>query len=286
MNSRIVSVIAAFLLGAGIIGAIAADNSSGNVVQQYIDNANGNAPTNIFGVTTSADGITGATINAQNTASFNYGWDNVGTVWDRLRVTNGPTDALGNGAIIGLQTIAAPIYYNGASWDKARAVQNGLNNAATGIAAAGVVAQCDEVTPVTTTENSFADGTLNCQTHQLKAQTWSSFGSWNFAVAAGGISNTATAVTIKTAAGAGIKNVLNSCQFSSNTLGGTTEIAIRDGAAGTVIFRELLNTTALPLTTVVFEHPLIGSANTLMEVVTLTAVTGNVYVSCQGNITS
>lgn len=112
---------------------------------------------------------------------------------------------------------------------------------------------------------------------------------WAFAAAASGIVNTATAVTIKVAeagviAGqSGRRNYLTSLQIMHDLLSAVTEIAIRDGAGGTVIWRGKLQTPATeqgpPL---FFDPPLRGSPNTLLEVVTLTAVTGGVYVNAQG----
>lgn len=115
------------------------------------------------------------------------------------------------------------------------------------------------------------------------SQMWALSGArWNYAAAASGIVNTTTAVTIKTAAGASVKNYLTSCQIATDTLGGATELVIRDGAAGTVLWRSKLQTTAMNPLTVTFGAPLAGTANTLMEVAALTAVTGGVYVNCQG----
>jgi hypothetical protein len=105
---------------------------------------------------------------------------------------------------------------------------------------------------------------------------------WTYAAAASGIANTTTAVTIKAGAGASVRNYVEGIQLSSATLGGATEFAIRDGAAGTVLWRCTLGTAALPVTDIVFETPLRGSANTLLEIVTLTAVTGGVYCNVQG----
>jgi hypothetical protein len=95
-------------------------------------------------------------------------------------------------------------------------------------------------------------------------------------------------VTIKTAAGAGVRNVVNSCQIATDALGGPTELAIRDGAAGTVMWRGRLQGAVVAGTflNIVFATPLIGTANTLVEVVTLAAVTGGVYVDCQGGTSS
>lgn len=105
---------------------------------------------------------------------------------------------------------------------------------------------------------------------------------WSYAAASGGIVSTTTAVTIKAAAGSGLRNCISSIQIATDTLGAATEIAIRDGAAGAVLWRGKLQATALPETTISFPKPLRGSANTLLEVVTLTSVTGGVYFNAQG----
>lgn len=105
---------------------------------------------------------------------------------------------------------------------------------------------------------------------------------WNYAAAAGGILNTTTAVTVKAAAGASVRNYISSLELEWEALGAATELAIRDGAAGTVIYRTKLGTAA-GRKTINFPVPLRGTANTLVEVVTLTAsVTGAVYANLQG----
>lgn len=105
---------------------------------------------------------------------------------------------------------------------------------------------------------------------------------WSYAAATGGIDNTTTAVTIKAAAGAGVRNYITDIQVSHATLGAATELAIRDGAAGTVLWRMTLGTAAVESFPVHFSTPIFGSANTLLEVVTLTAVTGDVLFNAQG----
>ena len=108
-------------------------------------------------------------------------------------------------------------------------------------------------------------------------------GEWSYAAAAAGILNTTTAVTIKAVGGAGIRNYITSIQVMAETLTTATELAIRDGAAGTVIWRTKIPTGGLRTTTIVFPSPLKGTANTLLEVVTLTASgAGAVYFNAQG----
>lgn len=108
---------------------------------------------------------------------------------------------------------------------------------------------------------------------------------WNYAAATGGIVNTTTAVTIKAAAGAGVRNYLKTLTLGHDALGAATEVAIRDGAGGAVLWRGKLQTAAVDSSqaaSVEFDPPLKGAANTLMEVVTLTAVTGGVFVNATG----
>lgn len=106
---------------------------------------------------------------------------------------------------------------------------------------------------------------------------------WSYPAAANGIGNTTTAVTMKAAAGASIRNYITGVQLASDTLGAATELVIRDGAAGTVIWRTKISTAGIPQTlNINFPVPLKSTANTLVEVATITAVTGNIYVNAQG----
>ena len=109
---------------------------------------------------------------------------------------------------------------------------------------------------------------------------------WVYAAASGGITNTNTAVTLVAAQAAGVRNYLTSMQLSSDALGAATEIAIRDGAGGTVLWRGKIGTAGIAgVITIQFSDPLKSTAATLLEVVTLSAsVFGGVYVNAQGYI--
>ncbi len=109
---------------------------------------------------------------------------------------------------------------------------------------------------------------------------------WVYAAASGGITNTTTAATLVAAQAAGIRNYLTNLQISSDVLGAATEIAIRDGAGGTVLWRGKIGTAGIAgVSTIQFSDPLKSTAATLLEVVTLSAsVTGGVYVNAQGYI--
>lgn len=108
---------------------------------------------------------------------------------------------------------------------------------------------------------------------------------WTFAPAANGIVNSAAAVPIKAAPGTSMRNYISALQVSWATLGAITELAIRDGAGGTVLWRMTLPTVAGSII-VPLPVPIPGSLGTLLEVVTLTAVTGGVYVNAQGFVGS
>ena len=109
---------------------------------------------------------------------------------------------------------------------------------------------------------------------------------WVYAAASGGITNTTTAATLVAAQAAGVRNYLTSLQISSDVLGAATEIAIRDGAGGTVLWRGKIGMAGIAgVSTIQFSDPLKSTAATLLEVVTLTAsVTGGVYINAQGYI--
>lgn len=107
---------------------------------------------------------------------------------------------------------------------------------------------------------------------------------WAYAAAAGGIANTTTAVTIKAAAGVGLRNYITALQISSDALTNATELVVRDGAGGTVLWRMKIGTAGIVGGhSIKFPTPIKGTANTLLEVATLTASgAGGVFVNAQG----
>lgn len=99
------------------------------------------------------------------------------------------------------------------------------------------------------------------------------------------LSNTTTAVTIKTAAAAGVKNAIDSIQLTTTAFTASVPLAIRDGAGGTVLWALTVPTAGfLQPVTIVFEQPIVGTAATLLEVLTTTANTaGTVTLNVQGH---
>lgn len=162
--------------------------------------------------------------------------------------------------------------FNGSTWDRFRGDTTGSwisNEARTSNKTAA--SNGSSVRPIATTVGAVVNKPF--QVPELD---------WSYPAAAGGISNTTTAVTMVAAAGIGIRNYLTAIQVSAGTLGAASEIAVRDGAGGTVIWRGFIS-TAGGNQSVVLSSPIKSTANTLLEVVTLTAtVTGAVYINAQG----
>lgn len=102
---------------------------------------------------------------------------------------------------------------------------------------------------------------------------------WNYAAASGGITDT-TAVTIKAAAGSGIRIYLSSLQVF-NSAATASEFSIRDGSSGTVLFRGYAAASMITPSIYSFDPPLRGTANTLMEVVMATTATAT-RINAQG----
>lgn len=137
------------------------------------------------------------------------------------------------------------LLYNGATWDRARGDLAGAVN----------------------------------QPHALTGSRWTYSSG-----ATGILSNTTTAVTVKAAAGASLRNYITGIQISTTAFGATVPIVIRDGAGGTVLWAGNVPTAGwLTPVTITFPVPLKGTANTLVEVATPTAnTTGTAWVNLQG----
>lgn len=133
--------------------------------------------------------------------------------------------------------------------------------------AQAIVSDGQTVNPVAT-----LDGTLTQKPYSIPQLDWS------YAAAAGGIINT-TGVTIKAVAGAGIRNYITAIQIA-NASATATDVQIRDGAGGTVIWRGYASAN-MPLTPIPLPSPIKGSANTLVEAACGTTGAA-VYLNAQG----
>lgn len=104
---------------------------------------------------------------------------------------------------------------------------------------------------------------------------------WQYAAAAGGLVTT-SGVTAKAAGAAGVRNYVKSIDVINSHATISTEVVVRDGAAGTVIHRGWAQAGGGGYAKT-FDPPLRGSTATLVEIaeVTATATTG-VLVNLQG----
>ena len=260
----------------------------------------------ISSTATPGDGASNSTTNL-NASTFPMAFN--GTGWDRQRgdtnglyvggnVAAGASDA-GNPVKVGARYNATlPTLADGQRGDIQIGTRGSLNVQLK--VADGTGAISSTATPADGASNSIT--TLNASTFPavFNGTTWDrlrgdvngalvqqfalSGSRWSYAAAAGGITNTTTAVTIAAAAGAGLRNYLTGMQIFADTLGTATEIVLRDGANGTVLWRGKINTGGSFVgAEIKFTCPLKGTANTLMEVATLTASgTGSVYINAQG----
>lgn len=163
----------------------------------------------------------------------------------------------------------------------------GTSSTGAGIQAVGVMAQVDDTAPTAVAEDQFGNVRMSLN-RSLNVKPYASeLSSWTYAAAAAGIVNTTVAVTIRAATAAN-RNCITAIQLASDALGAATEVAIRDGAGGAVLWRSKIGTAGVVNGfQATFPSPVCGAAvNTLLEVVTLTAsVTGAVYFNAQGYIT-
>lgn len=105
---------------------------------------------------------------------------------------------------------------------------------------------------------------------------------WQYAAQSGGIGSTTTAVTIKAAAGPSTRNYLTDITVTCSGISIAAEIVIRDGAGGTIIYRDILGAGASRFSKA-FDTPLKSSANTLLEVQLLSLIVlGSVYFNAAG----
>jgi hypothetical protein len=106
---------------------------------------------------------------------------------------------------------------------------------------------------------------------------------WAYAPAAAGIVNTNVAVTIRAAGAAGVRHYVTGLDLYHEALTTATLFSVRDGAAGTVLWRTFLPTGVAGRLAVTFPTPLRGSAATLLEMLTETASgAGAVWANVEG----
>lgn len=107
---------------------------------------------------------------------------------------------------------------------------------------------------------------------------------WSYAAGAGGIVNTTNAVTLSSAQSSA-RNYITQLQLSWDALTNATEIVLRNGSGGGVLWRDKIVAGAAGSRQITFPVPITTSLTTLLEFATLTASgAGGVYVNAQGFI--
>lgn len=137
------------------------------------------------------------------------------------------------------------------------------------------------VVDVTTTDGlSEKLGAMLCQNYGTGGEV--STGSWSYA--ATGIAPSTSQTAVKSAAGAGIRNYVQSMQISHAVLGAAVQIILQDGS--TTLWQGQLQTAATDAggLTLNFEPALKTSLNTPVNVTFSGATTGNVYFNLQGYV--
>lgn len=135
----------------GVVGGPAADDAaaSGNPVP--VGGFYGVPPTYSIGDRTQLQsdtrGNTKVVLALPDSINFNAG------------MTAGADDS-GNGAVALIEYNRANLF-DGTNWDRTRQVINATDSTGTGIAAAGILAQLDDVSPGTVTENQFTNARLS-----------------------------------------------------------------------------------------------------------------------------
>jgi hypothetical protein len=115
---------------------------------------------------------------------------------------------------------AGTMIYNGSTWDRNRSAINGTNSTGTGIVAAGIIAQYDDISPTSITENQFgnvrmsADRSILTTTQNLYSHI-----------------STSTTTTVKS--GAGTLHIIS--VNSKGTVASTTTVYDNTAGSGTVI---------------------------------------------------
>lgn len=204
------------------------------------------------------DGGSSLTVDGTVTANLAAGTNNIGDV-DVLTVP-APLNVTGNGTAASALRVTVA---NDSTGVLAVAGQVAHDAAATGNPFA-VAGEARSSEPTAVASGDLSRIMLSLLGKQLTLPYAIPASTWNYAAASGGITNT-TGVTAKAAAGAGIRNYISRVQVINGHATVSTDVQIRDGASGTVLWRGFAQ-AAGGGASVVFDPPLRGTANTLVEV--------------------
>lgn len=177
-------------------------------------------------------------------------------------------DGTGN-TLTGL-VVFSPLY-NGATEDRTRSIINGTNSIGTGIAAVGMVAQLDDTSPTTITENQFGNLRID-SARKLRVNDGTSPDATALVTYAVHLTtNTTTTPTAATA-------YISSITVSSEVGGTTSTVTIQDKQGTPLKLVNGLATTAVTTapTTVNFQTPVVMTSG--IDIVTAGAVAATIDV--------
>lgn len=177
--------------------------------------------------------------------------------------------------------------FNGTTWDRARGTAAG-GQFTQGPAAEAATAAGNPILSggrvrnvnVTLTNAVAAANTITTNGAVVNRQFAIPELDWSYAALTGGIINT-TDVTVKAAAGAGLRNYVTGLNCTNAAAAVATEVVLKDGA--TVIWRGYLGLVAQgsAMIAVAFPTPLKSTANTALNVAAITTAAA-VYCNLQG----
>ena len=317
INETLLAIKAAFEAGVNIFNGGSAVSSSNPLPVAQTDGlaVSGTATSAAVLFTTSMlnyESITVQVTSAGTSCTVTYETSDDNSTWYScagLSFTNTGSSALAttSSAVGGIQFTRKGLYfrarvstYNGPSTvtaigtlSKAPAVQQGLTYIGGGASAegggAGTLPIAIAAEARTSSKTSVSNATLVRPIATIDGRLIVRLDSipeneWSYVAASGGITNTTTAVYLAAGAGSGVRNYITSLQVSSDTLGTATEVVIRDGVGGAVLWRAKIGTAGtVGIQDIRFHPPLRGSSNTLVEAACVTATgTGSIYINVQG----
>ena len=236
-----------------------------------------NTPTPVQ-VTSAPDAGTGT--GSLQTTAYIYGLN--GTTFDRIRSYPGNVDGVTPPTLGLLGTASYSYVFDGTNFGRMYTSAQGTNSTGARLTGVGIGAQFDDVSPTAISENNFGNVRMTANHAVLVKSYASDAETWRYAAASGGIVNT-TGITIQAAPAGSLRNYVTGCDIAnSGALG--TDVQIRDGASGTVMWRGYVGAVGAGNASqfIPFDPPLRGTAATLTEVALGSGTTVAVYFNARG----
>ncbi len=225
-------------------------------------------------------------------------WDGISSLWRRRNYSTTSTgDSIGNSlyvpVISGSEVFQRILSYvwdqANSTWSRIRSIVNGLNTSGSGVVAAGLVAQLDDSSPSSVTENQFGPVRMSSRrallTETIARSPWRINSN-------PGVNSQATATTPGVA---GAKNVLRHILVvmtsgATAPTAGVVTVVVRDGASGTgtIIWQHALGILATAGASQGYsaEVYIEGSVGNAMTVEFITSGGANTYesISADGEV--